>query len=156
MPAVEEMLPDESGRIRQVSPELSTLLRGRPDIAFFTCEGALSFHSAAAFEYELSGHNGDPMVLRVKDVHHVDTTGLLTLEGIIEHRQKHGRRIILTAVQPEIYPVLYRFGIVGLLGPENMYEHTRDAIASIDAPEGHAVHPPSVVVDFLGAGEAAG
>ncbi|MGE0705662.1 MAG: STAS domain-containing protein, partial [Vicinamibacterales bacterium] len=141
VPATEELLPDETGRIQQVSPELSTLIQTRPDIAFFTAQGILSFHSAAAFEYELAGGDRNPLILRMKDVHHIDTSGLLTLEGIIEHRQRHGGRMILTAVQPEIRPVLERFGILDKLGRENVFEHTRCAIDSIDAPAGRMAHP---------------
>ena len=141
LPAAEELLPDETGRIAQVSPELSALIRSRPDIAFFTAQGMLSFHSVAAFEYEIGDRSRNPLILRMKDVHHVDTSGLLTLEGIIEHRQKHGGRIILTAVQPEVLPVLARFKILEKLGPENFFQHTKDAIASVDAPHGHEPHP---------------
>ena len=141
LPAAAELLPDETGRIQRVSAELSDMMNSRPDIAFFTAQGTLSFHSAATFEYELHGAERNPLILRMKDVHHVDTTGLLTLEGIIEHRQNNGRRIILTAIQADLYPVLDRFGIIRLLGPENVFEHTRDAIASIDAPEGRTIHP---------------
>ena len=141
IPAAAELLPDASGRIPQVSPGLSEMIQSRPDIAFFTAQGTLSFHSVAAFEYELTGVQVSPLILRMKDVHHVDTSGLLTLEGVIEHRQRHGARIILTAIQPDLYPVLDRFGIIARLGPENVFEHTRDAIASIDAPEGRTAHP---------------
>lgn len=133
LPAAEELLPDETGRIQKVSPELSALIQTRPDVAFFTAQGMLSFHSVAAFEYELSNNDRNPLILRMKDVHHVDTSGLLTLEGVIEHRQKRGGRTILTAVQPDLYPVLERFGIIEQLGPNNVFEHTRCAIASIDA-----------------------
>ena len=140
VPAAQEMLPDDTGSIRQVSPALSALMRERPDIAFFNAAGLLSFYSAAAFEYELTGRAGNPLVLRMKDVHHIDATGLLTLEGIIEHRRGNGGRIILTAIQPELCPVLARFGILRLLGPDNVFEHTRDAIASIDAPGGREPH----------------
>lgn len=141
LPSAEELLPDETGRIQRVSPELSTLIQSRPDISFFTAQGMLSFHSVAAFEYELSANGRNPLILRMKDVHHIDTSGLLTLEGVIEHRQKHGGRIILTAIQPEVLPVLERFGILDRLGRENVFRHTKCAIASIDAPEGHAIHP---------------
>jgi SulP family sulfate permease len=142
VPATEELLPDEFGRIQRVSPELSALIQSRPDIAFFTAQGLLSFHCTASFEYQLSAATRQrPLILRMKDVHHIDTSGLLTLEGIIEHRQSHGSRIVLTAIQPEVYPVLERFGLLDLLGRENVFEHTRCAIASIDAPAGHEPHP---------------
>jgi SulP family sulfate permease len=141
LPAAEELLPDATGRIQQVSPGLSELIQSRPDIAFFTAQGMLSFHSAAAFEYELNGGAKDPLILRMKDIHHIDTSGLLTLEGIIEHRQRRGNRILLTAIQPELYPVIEKFGLIDKLGPENVFEHTRCAIAAIDAPDGRSPHP---------------
>ncbi len=141
LPAAKELLPDESGRIQQVSPELSALIQTRPDVAFFTAQGMLSFHSVAAFEYELNGGAKNPLILRMKDVHHIDTSGLLTLEGVIEHRQRHGGRIIMTAIQPDCLPVLERFGIIDKLGRENLFEHTKCAIASIDLPDGRAAHP---------------
>lgn len=145
MPSAAELLPDESGRIQQVSEGLSNLIKSRPDIAVFTAQGMISFHSAAAFEYQLLGHGRDPLILRMKDVHHIDTTGLLTLQGIIEHRHHNGGRIILTSIQPELYPVLERFGIISLLGSENVFDATADAIVSIDAPHGHEAHPRAEV-----------
>ncbi|MEX0783760.1 MAG: SulP family inorganic anion transporter [Dehalococcoidia bacterium] len=135
IPAAQELLPDETGRIRQVTPELAELIKSRPDIAFFNAQGQLSFHSVAVFEYELLGHNRDPLIVRMRDVHHVDTTGLLTLEGIIEHRRKQGGRIIFTAIEPEVRVVLERFGIMAAFGPENIFEHTKCAIASIPPPD---------------------
>jgi SulP family sulfate permease len=136
IPAARAMLPDETGRVAQVSPELSELIRSRPDIAFFTAQGVLSFHSAAAFEYELMGADHRPLILRMKDVHQVDSSGMATLEGIIEHRHKAGGRLILTALQPNVKAALEKYGILDRVGRENVFEHTRCAIASIDAPAG--------------------
>lgn len=135
VPAAAAMLPDATGRVAQVSDELGSLIKSRPDIDFFTAAGSLAFHSAASFEYQLQGDEHRPLILRMKDVHHVDTSGLLTLEGIIEHRRKHGGRTVLTAIPPDLRPALERFGLLELLGPENVFEHTRDAIASIDRQE---------------------
>ena len=101
--------------------------------AFFTASELLSFHSAAAFEYGLAARSHDPLVLRMKDVHHVDATGLLRLEGIIEHRIGHGNRIVLTAIQPQVRAALERFGIIEKLGRDNVFEHTRDAIAALNS-----------------------
>ncbi len=131
LPAVQELLPDQTGRIQQVSPELSDLIQARPDVTVFTVEGFLSFHSAAAFEYELGGAQRDTLILRMKDARDIDTTGLLTLEGVIEHRRGRGLRTMLSAIQPEMMPVLQRFGILDLVGPENVFSATRDAIESV-------------------------
>jgi len=134
IPAAYELLPDETGRVRPVSPELADMIKSRPDIAFFTAGETLSFHSAAEFEFVLSGRAHQPLILRMREVRHIDTTGMLRLEGIIEHRHRNGGRIVLTAVQPPVLRALQRFGVVDLLGRENIFEHTRDAIASIPAP----------------------
>ena len=134
LPAVQALLPDDTGRIPQVSPELSDLIQSRPDVTVFTLDGFLSFHSAAAFEYELWGSEHETVILRMKDVRSIDTTGLLTLEGVIEHRQRGGRRTMLSAVQPQLMPVLRRFGILDLLGRENLFAATRDAINSVAPP----------------------
>ncbi|MGE3076874.1 MAG: SulP family inorganic anion transporter [Dehalococcoidia bacterium] len=134
VPSAHELLPDESGHIRQVTPELSALIQSRPDISFFNAQGMLSFHSAATFEYNLSAHHGSPLILRMRDVHHVDVSGLITLEGIIAHRRRSGGRIIVTAIRPEVRDAMERFGILEKLGPENVFEHTRTAIESLAPP----------------------
>ena len=140
LPAAQALLPDESGRIVQVSQELSDLIQSRPDVTVFTAQGLLSFHSAASFEYELGGAARETLILRMKDVRHIDTTGLLTLEGVIEHRQRRGHRTLISAVQPEIRDVLDRFGILDLVGRAQVFEATRDAIASVPRPA-DARHP---------------
>ena len=41
---------------------------------------------------------------------------------------------MLSAVQPQLMPVLRRFGILDLLGRENLFAATRDAINSVAPP----------------------
>ncbi len=139
-PAARELLPNDRGHIQSVSPELSALIQSRPDIDFFTAQGVLSFHSAAAFEYSIASGHGRPLILRLKDVDHIDATGAATLEGMIEHHQERGGRIILTAVRPGVLQSLERFGVLDILGRENVFEHTRCAIDSIEHDAGPPPH----------------
>ncbi len=134
MPAAAEVVPGSEDRFRDISPGLHDLVRSRPDVAVFTAQGILSFHSAAAFEYEISAVDTRPLVIRMKNVHHVDSSGLLTLEGIIHHRQRNAGRIMLTAIQPSVYAAIERFGILDLVGRENVFASTADAIASCPLP----------------------
>jgi SulP family sulfate permease len=78
----------------------------------------------------------------MKDVSHIDTTGLLTLEGVIEHRQRWHRRTMLSALQPQVRAALDRFGILDRLGRENVFDATRDAIEAAALPV-----PPAVRLD---------
>lgn len=71
------------------------------------------------------------LILRMKDARDIDTTALLTLEGVIEHRHRRGLSTMLSAIQPEMMPVLQRFGIIDLVGPENVFTATRDAINAV-------------------------
>jgi SulP family sulfate permease len=145
LPAVQALLPDQTGRIQQVSPELSELIQSRPDVTVFTLQGLLSFHSAAAFEYELWGAECDTLVLRMKDVRDIDTTGLLTLEGVIEHRQRRGGHTMLSAMQPDVLQVLDRFGVLDLVGRTNVFDATRDAINSVKRTPPDLGRPPTVL-----------
>ncbi|MCC6237389.1 MAG: SulP family inorganic anion transporter [Dehalococcoidia bacterium] len=138
LPAAQELLPDATGRIQEVSPELSDLIQSRPDVKVFTVQGLLSFHSAAAFEYELWGSEYETLVLRMKDVHDIDSTGLLTLEGVIEHRQRRNRRTLISAAPPNVLEVMDRFGLLDLVGRDHVFGATRDAIASVPPPLGPA------------------
>lgn len=132
LPAAREMRPDDSGHIRDVSRELADLIASRPDIAIFSAEGVLSFHTVHVFEHDLLLAGSDrPLVLRLKDVVHIDASGLIALESMLDHHAKVGRRVLLTAPSPPVFAALERFGIIDHLGRQNVFAHTRDAIAAI-------------------------
>lgn len=129
-----QMKPDAMGLIRQVSPRLGALMISRPDIAFYNAQGILAFHSAAALERVLLADEPRPLVLRMKDVTYIDTSGLLALEHIIAERKRKGGRMLLTAIQPAVMPAIRRFGIVRELGWSNVYPSTEAAINSLPVP----------------------
>ena len=131
IPIANDMLADEPSRSQSVTESLRDLMRSRPDLLFFHAQGAISFHSAATFESMLSGHDERPLLLRMRDVHHIDSSGLITLAGIVEHRRHAGGRLVLTDVQPGIEPALRRFGIYAMLGDDGVFATTEEAIASI-------------------------
>ena len=138
-----QMGPNEQGLVRQVSPQLGELIKSRPDIAFYNAQGILSFHSAAGLERALLADEPRPLVLRMKDVSYVDTSGLMALENIIHERKRNRRRVVLTAVQPQVLPYIKRFGILAELGWSNVYSSTAAAIAAIPAPATGVSSPPT-------------
>jgi SulP family sulfate permease len=126
-----ELEPDETGQIRQVSAELGKLMQQRKDIIFLNAQGLISFHSAFEFERKLLEHDTRPLILRMKDVRFMDTTGMMTLITIIKSRQELGARVMLSAIQPAVLISLKRFGVIELIGEENVFDGTALAIGSV-------------------------
>lgn len=112
-----EDAPDEPS---PYSPALQSLLREHPDVLFFNAQGVISFHSAAAFEATLPTHDPRPLVIRMRDIHHVDSSGLITLAGIVQHRERAGGRTILTDVRPEVAATMHRFGLQHAMAGTNV------------------------------------
>lgn len=113
------------------SPALTALVRSHPEVLFFNAQGVISFHSAATFEALIPRSDPRPLLLRMRDIHHVDTSGLVTLSGVIEHRQRAGGRTLLTDVRPEVEAALRRFGIADLVGPGGLGSTTEEALDSL-------------------------
>jgi SulP family sulfate permease len=129
-----QLKPDELGLIRQVSPGLAAMILSRPDIAFYNAQGILSFHSSSALERVLLEDEPRPLILRMKDVSYIDTSGLMALEHIVGERKRRGRRVVLTAVQPGVMMAIRKYGILSELGWSNVYRSTADAITSLPLP----------------------
>ena len=126
-----ELEPDDNGHIRQVSAELGKLMQQCKDIIFFNAQGLISFHSAFEFERRLLEHDTRPLILRMKDVKHIDTTGLMTLNSSIKARHALGSRVMLSVIQPGVHNSLKKFGVLDFVGSENVFSGTALAIESV-------------------------
>jgi len=127
--------PDNNGQIRQVSAELGKLMQQRKDIIIFNAQGLISFHPAFEFERRLLEHDTRPLILRMKDVKYIDTTGLMTLNSIIKARHDLGARVMLSAIQPGVQNSLKKFGVLDFVGSKNVFAGTALAIASVTTEE---------------------
>lgn len=130
VPVVAAILAEE-GAVSPLSLGLTTILHRHPEIAFFNLQGVISFHSAAEHEYELLSHQDRPLPLRMRDLHYIDSSGLIPFEGIVEHRVRKGGRVVLTEVQPSVLPLLRRWGILDLVGPEGLFERAEDGALAL-------------------------
>jgi len=106
-------------------------MQQRKDIIFFNAQGLISFHSAFEFERRLLEHDTRPLILRMKDVKYIDTTGLMTLNSIIKARHALGSSVMLSATQPAVHNSLKKFGVLDFVGTENVFAGTALAIASV-------------------------
>lgn len=130
IPVAAEVLPDDLAA-EGVPTEVVSLAREHPEALFFNAQGIISFHSAAAFESTLPRHDPRPLVLRMRDVRHVDSSGLYTLQAVIEHRRRAGGDTILTDVRPEVAYTLKRFGIANLVLDPGLDQTTESAFRTL-------------------------
>jgi sulfate permease, SulP family len=77
------------------------------------------------------------LILRLRFVPNIDTTGIVALEDIYYDLKRHDCRLMLTGLQPQVKEVLERSGLLTKIGLENCFESTTQAICSLhpDAPE---------------------
>jgi SulP family sulfate permease len=134
VPAVARLVEAPEAEYPDVSQELREAIAARPDVTVFNAQGILSFHSASAFEMEIGAHDERPLVLRMRNVQHIDTSGLITLEEVVKHRKKAGGRVLFSKLSPEVRASLTRFGIIEAAGPGSVFATTVEAIAACPPP----------------------
>jgi SulP family sulfate permease len=106
------------------------------EIAVYRVDGPVFFGAAERF---VSFLREEPevkfLVLRLRYVPNMDTTGLVALEDIFNDLKRHNCRLILSGLQPEVEGLLERTGLLGKIGRENCFETTEAAILSLTASQ---------------------
>jgi sulfate permease, SulP family len=124
-------------------PETEVFPSGIPlelsqEIAVYRVDGPVFFGAAERFVTFL---REEPevkyLILRLRFVPNIDTTGIVALEDIYYDLKRHDCRLMLTGLQPQVKEVLERSGLLSKIGLENCFETTTQAICSLhpDAPE---------------------
>ena len=126
------------------------LLKNPVPIAIIHVEGALYFGAADELERRLEAlfQSGTLVViLRLRRVHLLASTGIVALERIAARAQRNGTRVILCGVRTNLVAALQSSGVVALLGQENvieandtLFESTRAALARA---KGYGTLPPA-------------
>ncbi len=106
-------------------------------IAVYRVDGPLFFGAAERFATFL---RDEPevkyLILRLRFVPNMDTTGLVALEDIYHDLERRGCRLILSGLQPEVEHLLERSGLLAHIGAENCFDTTDAAIHSL-SPDQH-------------------
>jgi SulP family sulfate permease len=71
------------------------------------------------------------LILRMRFVPNMDTTGLVALEDIYHDLHRHNCRLMLTGLQPQVREILERSELLNKIGEENCFETTTQAICSL-------------------------
>lgn len=97
---------------------------GHGDVIFIQVEGDLFFAVAEELQdrlNDLSNQGYKVVIFRLKRTHSIDATVLAVLEEWIRQRQARGRHVILCGVREELLERLKRYGLVDLIGRENVF-----------------------------------
>jgi len=106
-----------------------------PGVEVFRLRGPLFFGAASRVRYLLDSVGAPPRVfiLRMRDVPMIDASGAQALEDLVRQCEKHGTRVIVTGVQPEVAEVLERMDLgrdSGRLFHAERYDDALEQIAS--------------------------
>lgn len=105
------------------------------ELAVYRVDGPLFFGAAERFATFL---RDEPevkyLILRMRFVPTMDTTGLVALEDIYRDLKGHGCQLILTGLQPDVEKLLERTGLLDKIGRSNCFPSTDAAILAL-APQ---------------------
>ena len=118
-------------------PEDNVFLAGVPldfgkQIAIYRIDGPMFFGAAERFvSFLREAPEVKYLILRMRYVPSMDTTGLVALEEIYHDLQRHNCQLILSGLRPEVEQLLERSGLLKEIGHENCFESTNDALQKI-------------------------
>jgi SulP family sulfate permease len=97
----------------------------------FEIKGPLFFGAVETFRETLDHLNEHPrlLIIRMRDVHAVDATGIHALRDVIRRSTRSGSRVLLSEVQPQPRAALADAGVLALVGDDNVLPEIDDALA---------------------------
>ena len=99
---------------------------GRTQLIYVT--GAIFFGSIDRLESGLAEADGDVVIVSMRAVPYIDTSGVQSLHEYCERMAATGRAVLFASVNPKVMPMLERAGIVDLLGRDAFFDTIVDAI----------------------------
>ena len=128
---ISKVLPDHNTPNEKVRPDVVTDNYDCPQVSIYTIEGPLFFGAAQAFEdvvLEEIRNKPRVLILRMRKVPFIDTTGEEYFRNIIRHYKFSGGKLLVTGAHPTLKAILDANGIAAEIGEENFFSHTGDAI----------------------------
>ena len=106
---------------------------GEKPVVFLQVEGELFFGLADELQDRLAQLFNSParvVVFRLKRTHSIDTTVLHVLERFVRQMQSRNRHVVLCGLRPELMRVVKAYGLLDLLGRENVFKTGGGVFAS--------------------------
>ncbi|MEK4129258.1 sulfate permease [Solibacillus sp. FSL W8-0474] len=133
MLVVSKVLPnldDDGGKLQ---PQMVSDLHDCPQISVYTIEGPLFFGAAQTFEQSILNtihYRPEVFIMRLGKVPYIDSTGEEYFRSIVKNFKSNGGEVIVTGVQPSLEEMLRRNGLYDLIGQQNFYRTTGEAITA--------------------------
>jgi SulP family sulfate permease len=117
----------------EAEPEVWPKERFPAGVEVFDVQGPLFFGAAQRFEETLNEMRVRPkaVLVRVREVHHIDATGLHALEQFSRHCRHSGTRFLLVGADAEARSVLAKSGLAEYIGEDNLVPSFEAALQSL-------------------------
>lgn len=149
-----EMVPLSGGKFIEKPLKLRS---GEQSVTLVQMEGNLFFGVADELQdrlIDLERSSVRVAIFRLKRTHSIDSTVMNVLERFIRDMQLQDRHVLLCGVQSELLHVLSAYGLIDLIGPDNVFEtgqgtfvSVRMAIERARQLLGHSIDAPGLDLD---------
>lgn len=136
---------DEGDPDGHADPRLAGLGK---DVQVYAINGPFFFGAADRFKDTLAQVGARPkvLILRLRDVPVIDSTGLSALLDVVKRSRKEGTRVLLTEVRAPVRRVIERSRVGDHLGAADITDSLEEALATLRRPE-HAAERAWPTVD---------
>lgn len=109
-----------------------------PGVEMFDVRGPLFFGAAQRFEESIkeTGRRPAAIIVRLKEVGHIDATGLHALGQLAAHCRRHRTRLLLAGLQEQPRQALAGAGLLGSIGAENLVPTVSEAARALASRAG--------------------
>ncbi|PRY99961.1 SulP family sulfate permease [Marinilabilia salmonicolor] len=100
------------------------------EVGIFEISGPFFFGSAKQYGEWLksSGQKYDVLIIRMRHVPFIDSTGVHNLKEAIRNIQKRNTRVMLSGIKPEVGKVLVKGGVLELIGEKSVFLNFGEAL----------------------------
>jgi sulfate permease, SulP family len=124
--AVKGEFADEDVAAGEALPDLPS------DVAVYEINGPFFFGAAEKFKETINSISSPPrvLVLVMRNVPAIDSTGVNALRGLIRRARSEGTRVLVTGVHAQPMIVLARTGFLDEIGDDNLFGTAAEALVA--------------------------
>jgi sulfate permease, SulP family len=103
------------------------------DVLIYSVNGPFFFAATEHFEHTLLSTHTEPRVLiiRLRWVPFIDTSGIQTLDEVVENLQGRNTRVLLTGANKQVTARLKKAGLIKRIGEDNVFTSLKLALAAV-------------------------